>query len=539
MLYFIRYETGNLMDADQIRQGFICPFCFGDFSDSETLHKHVDEQHSEGGDPLIYVKNVFGKAKQRINELEFAKSIPISNSINSVAPSEINARFLVDDDQKLGVTTRYTNEFKEIRQQNNDQVETMTNTLVIRLDKLIMSFDQSSNDRKDFEKKTVPWVDDSNAANCKLCNAKFSITKRKHHCRLCGKIICGNCSQFLSFFSARKLTNPAFAADVINGLTEDIDKERRSSVSHDQIEALKMRTGRLLNTIINERKFVSDEPEDSLRICKLCKDYLAKRERRMDLGAALPVFVDLYDKLCTLITQISNLAPSFRRMANSLSLGEGLYTLDSANQLRKKLISVQREIIDLSERLESWGMNNDPIAPIPPTPRELVVQKNIRFLAMNQLQDVMMDMPDLPSQNEYKELHEKHKRRAHEQSELEKRQIKPSPSNPQLSRSTASEIHLETAPRPYLKASVSFSGLRTEDSWTPEPMEHISQKNPFFEDEEAADVHPVAQQYLIIKGYLRQAAQAGRLEEVEMLEKNLLDLEEELKNLNLVTPRVE
>lgn len=39
--------------------------------------------------------------------------------------------------------------------------------------------------------------------------------------------------------------------------------------------------------------------------------------------------------------------------------------------------------------------------------------------------------------------------------------------------------------------------------------------------------------------YLKQAAQAGRLEEVEMLEKNLMDIEAELKNLELATPRVD
>ncbi|CAD5219274.1 unnamed protein product [Bursaphelenchus okinawaensis] len=527
------------METNQIRQGFICPFCFGDFNDSQNLQKHVDDRHSESGDPLVYVKNVFGKAKQKINEFDFSKSNALLSCNLTLGQQEIQNHVYIDDDQLLGIAKRHTPAFMEIRQQNNDQVETTTNTLVIRLDKLMLSFDQSSNDRKDFEKKTVPWVDDSNVSNCKLCNAKFNITKRKHHCRLCGKIMCATCSQFLSFFSARKLTNPAFAADVINGLTEKVDKDRRSSASHDQIEALKLKTGKFLNNIINERKFATDEPGDGLRICKLCKDYLSKREQRMDLGAALPVFVDLYDKLCTLITQISNLAPSFRRMANSLSQGEGLYTLSSANQLRKKLISVQREIIDLSERLESWGMNNDPIAPIPPTPREMIVQKNIRYLAMNQLQDVMMDMPDLPSDEEYKVLHEQHKKRASEQSEMEKRQLRPSPSNPQLSRATVSEVNLDHSSRPHLKASVSFSGLRTEDSWTPDPMQHLGHKNPFFEDEEAADMHPVAQQYLIIKGYLKQAAQAGRLEEVEMLEKNLIDLEDELSNLNLATPRVD
>lgn len=41
-----------------------------------------------------------------------------------------------------------------------------------------------------------------------------------------------------------------------------------------------------------------------------------------------------------------------------------------------------------------------------------------------------------------------------------------------------------------------------------------------------------------IFSFLEQAAQAGRLEEVKILEKNLLDLEAELKKLELPTPRL-
>ncbi|KIH59649.1 hypothetical protein ANCDUO_10109, partial [Ancylostoma duodenale] len=50
--------------------------------------------------------------------------------------------------------------------------------------------------------------------------------------------------------------------------------------------------------------------------------------------------------------------------------------------------------------------------------------------------------------------------------------------------------------------------------------------NPFMEEEDR--LHPMFEQRDIIKGYLAQAATAGRLEEVEMLERNLKDLEGEM-----------
>nr|XP_061800675.1 zinc finger FYVE domain-containing protein 16-like [Nerophis lumbriciformis] len=37
------------------------------------------------------------------------------------------------------------------------------------------------------------WVPDSEAPNCMNCSQKFTFTKRRHHCRACGKVYCGVC----------------------------------------------------------------------------------------------------------------------------------------------------------------------------------------------------------------------------------------------------------------------------------------------------------------------------------------------------------
>ncbi|XP_077203586.1 zinc finger FYVE domain-containing protein 16 isoform X2 [Paroedura picta] len=41
--------------------------------------------------------------------------------------------------------------------------------------------------------KQPSWVPDSEAPNCMNCQAKFTFTKRRHHCRACGKVFCGSC----------------------------------------------------------------------------------------------------------------------------------------------------------------------------------------------------------------------------------------------------------------------------------------------------------------------------------------------------------
>jgi hypothetical protein len=51
----------------------------------------------------------------------------------------------------------------------------------------------------------VHWESDVKVASCGLCSSDFSLVRRKHHCRHCGRVMCSDCSAFLYFeFSHRK-----------------------------------------------------------------------------------------------------------------------------------------------------------------------------------------------------------------------------------------------------------------------------------------------------------------------------------------------
>ena len=43
-------------------------------------------------------------------------------------------------------------------------------------------------------KKCVRWVPDAEAPICSLCKAPFGLLFRRHHCRQCLQVVCGNCS---------------------------------------------------------------------------------------------------------------------------------------------------------------------------------------------------------------------------------------------------------------------------------------------------------------------------------------------------------
>lgn len=47
---------------------------------------------------------------------------------------------------------------------------------------------------EEIEAEAPIWQPDSTANSCTLCKCEFSLLNRRHHCRMCGKLVCGNCS---------------------------------------------------------------------------------------------------------------------------------------------------------------------------------------------------------------------------------------------------------------------------------------------------------------------------------------------------------
>lgn len=126
-----------------------------------------------------------------------------------------------------GKLVSHTEEFLNLRAQRISHAHREQDRLLLRLEKLMRVADDPSDSpaagltrftagsaalkRKAAQKALVPWAADKDVPLCPICAAEFNrITRRKHHCRLCGFVMCGDCSNFLSETAASRFFGQNF-----------------------------------------------------------------------------------------------------------------------------------------------------------------------------------------------------------------------------------------------------------------------------------------------------------------------------------------
>lgn len=83
------------------------------------------------------------------------------------------------------------------------------------------------NQRKELEQSVVSWEEDSSVTRCPFCQQEFSTyTFRRHHCRLCGRVICNDpltgCSQEIPLTVSRNKETPSPNGKISNEVAVDI-----------------------------------------------------------------------------------------------------------------------------------------------------------------------------------------------------------------------------------------------------------------------------------------------------------------------------
>ncbi|NXM73890.1 RBNS5 protein, partial [Serilophus lunatus] len=396
--------------------------------------------------------------------------------------------------QEVGATRSHLCEFKKHRAARIDHYVVEVNKLIIRLEKLT-SFDRANTESakiRAIEKSVVPWVSDQDVPFCPDCGSRFSLRNRRHHCRLCGSIMCRKCMELVSLPLASKLTSAS---------REALGPPGSPSWSPNSAQGSRRGSASSVSSVSSA---LDERDEERIRCCQHCRDTLLRREQQIDERQHTPEIVKLYEKLRLCMEKVDQKAPEYIRMAESLNAGETTYSLEHANDLRVEIQKIYECIDALSKKILSLGLHEDP----QPHPKALQLQRMIRYSATLFVQEKLLGLMSLPTKDQYEELK---KRRLHmvRQVALETQGKQEENQKEFISRSAVALNGDET----HMKKET----VRKSEGWL--PTSSISR------DSEQAD--PLLQQIDNITSFIQQAKAANRMDEVRMLQENLMQLQDE------------
>ncbi|KAI5279861.1 carboxypeptidase Y-deficient [Ascosphaera aggregata] len=139
-------------------------------------------------------------------------------------------------------------------------------------------------ERKKIEQSIVTWEDDANVERCPFCQQNFATyTFRRHHCRTCGRVVCGD---------------PITKCSLEVGLTVALDSSQRNTATKPQAS----------------RRHVNVD----VRLCRDCRNTLFERRDFEEECVAEPPDLRAYRNLRQFESGIKFLLPRFQRLLNAL-----------------------------------------------------------------------------------------------------------------------------------------------------------------------------------------------------------------------------
>ncbi|KAM6214237.1 rabenosyn-5 [Rhynchocyon petersi] len=491
------------LDDPEVREGFLCPLCLKDLQSFYQLQSHYEEEHSgDDHDVKGQIKSLVQKAKRAKNKLLKREG---DDRAESGTPGYESFNYggidpYMWEPQELGAMRSHLCNFKKHRAARIDHYVVEVNKLIIRLEKLT-AFDRTNAESakiRVIEKSVVPWVSDQDVPFCPDCGNKFSIRNRRHHCRLCGSIMCKKCMEFISLPLANKLTS----ASRDSQSTHTSPSQSPSSVHSSRRGSISSVSS--MNSVLDEKE------NDCIRCCTHCKATLRKREQQIDEKEHTPDIVKLYEKLRICMDKVDQKAPEYIRMAASLNAGETTYSLEHANDLRVEVQKIYELIDALSKKILTLGLNQEP----PPHPNTLRLQRMVRYSATLFVQEKLLGLMSLPTKEEFEELKKKRQQEMEKRRNLERQATTESQrrreerQNDLVSFGANAEVaSLHSGPAPFQKA----------EGWLPQSGGQGHSE----------DLDPLLQQIHNITSFIRQAKAAGRTDEMCTLQENLKQLQDE------------
>ncbi|CAO1619390.1 unnamed protein product [Sympodiomycopsis kandeliae] len=156
---------------------------------------------------------------------------------------------------------------------------------------------------RSLEQELVPWQPDQLALQCPICTHPFKLGRRKHHCRACGRVVCGsNDNNDNSWCSTSVIRDK-------QGNIQDVPSETQS------LEAI-------LTSNSQQQQQQQQQPpslQSSFRLCLSCRQIILKSQYIRTDTDELPAYLKLYTQLMGVQKQIEETLPEFQELIMSLS----------------------------------------------------------------------------------------------------------------------------------------------------------------------------------------------------------------------------
>jgi len=88
--------------------------------------------------------------------------------------------------------------------------------------------------KKEIKELAPVWLHDHMSNNCMQCQCVFTVVKRRHHCRKCGRLVCGPCSpKKMVLENLGKAKRVCSICYVPNTIASPKPKERKKTLLHE------------------------------------------------------------------------------------------------------------------------------------------------------------------------------------------------------------------------------------------------------------------------------------------------------------------
>lgn len=219
------------------------------------------------------------------------------------------------------------------------------------------------------EQSITKWEDDKDVSACPICTTSFHpLTNRKHHCRLCGRVVCS--------LPPKPPTRSATCSLLI---VADPRTKRIEEVP-DMIS---------YGVTLDDKQGEREKYIKGVRVCRDCRAVVAKQQYNIE-AATVPTFSRIYQAMLRLEGEIEEDLPQFQELVLSLKIGTHPSSANTSSTAaaRKSLLDRFHEYDRLAKRLRAL--------PCPPGGSQERVQIAVATRANLFLQKHMFPLQTLP-----------------------------------------------------------------------------------------------------------------------------------------------